>query len=1309
MTFLFPLFQIKRILPSGAAAQSRQLQVGDRLITCNGHSLKRLTQNHCLNILKSASARGDVQLEVIRPVDNGNPMEISVTLNQNNSQIPGLDNSQRFDSDSVRNSYQDPSQYSLKSLSYDRQVDVVVTSESEDYLTLSEDEYSKNRLGNISEAKAHELFSGRGPKLAYSKPFTAIEEHSSDNSTLTETETEGPNQKPKKSEGDRLKEKGVLDLSVQSSPYHIPKQSNSDTVSNLDNLITPSSNEYLNSEPDQQTFDRDSDLVIIDSDIPKAVERTPIGAPYRHPRQQFPSSEIDFVPDTAEIEQVESEDTKNQFYSDIDKGIGGIEYPENSLFLDNNGIIYSEEDYDISDSEKYFQPVSDSEEETESALPPPVEFSDSNYTGELDNNQITALPVSNIDDYTSNIDNYIGDFSEPILEDINIVSSDQEEEYPEAELAKLEASLRDLDEASSDQPNSVPYLESLEEDFELLHHSNLPGTYEVTINNQRVQFYGVQEVEDLDINEPEVDYEVSINNQLVPQHYDNVHATPNYQSVGFDRLGNYNNNSTMDNNSESMLKNALDIEYNKIPDSEKFQTRIILGNTAEPNMAELDDPSFMNQNMVADCLAQEMIKSENKSGYYMESDDEPDQMPDEDMYDEPPDLPDLPPPMLNKPIENAPNDVQKDPNWSLRVKDSGDMVTEHEISPTKVERTSEIRVQISVPKGRKHEPVTESDIIVPVKVERKQNIPFVHKNEPVTENDVIVPKKVERNQNIPTKIFVNNERGEVLAPRDEVIIEPKATVTVSSVKPKAPPTVAPKPSPRKMNENKQMGKNVAVVQLEHVDEYTDKTPVDEPSVKPVKANKDKAQTVMNVVKVVSALKDHDAIDEPTVQPVKVSKDNAQAVVNAVKVVSAFKDQNGPRKRPESPKAVRFLEEVKKNEKERQSPPPKRDIIETNKVTIQKPKAESGVKDIVKKMQEISQESQNSHERNDKSPVRYKTQIQHTQTPEPKVTSCEVKLVSHEPKSNTPEPTEISHDNVVSKKPPAVAPKPKSPGVDRKAMPQQPPQVAPKPKSPVVERKAIPQQPPQVAPKPKSPVVERKVVPQQPPQVAQKPKDPGQNVTHEEISHKTKIDIKPEPVTVKEPSVSQVKETNVPPLNLEHLDSFETGSSSPKSDKSDSSHENKDSKQEIKFETVHKTTIGISKPGISNKDISNKDVTPISEKKDNTLGSQVKQLSQIKPLSFNPKSLSKPQAVQYKTTINTLGSKPGGISTLGRSSLLSTQKPEHPIKRMETLPFEVSILKGILGIGIKTKMTPEGYVQITEILPSGPVGREGNIK
>ena len=1179
-------------------------------------------------------------------------MEISVTLNNNSTQIPGLDNSQlsRFDNDSSRNTEFDPCQYSLKSLSYDRQVDVVITSESEDYLTLSEDEYSRNRLGNISEAKAHEIFSGTRPKLAYQKPFSAINALSSENGTLTETETEteGPNQKPKTSERD--KEINIVDLSIDSSPYHIPKKLNSadnikhnrtekqdltTTVSDLDNLIALSSAEHLNSEPNQfqspktdvdsirsptavrqiLTSDLNNDLVIIDSDVPKTVETTPIGEPYKHPRQQLPTSEIDFVsfePNTEETEPLETEDieTGNQYYSDFNTGICGIEYPENHLYLDNNGVSYSEEDYELSDSEKYFQPVSDSEEETGSALPPPVEFSDSNYTGEFEDNQVTAIPVSYIDDFTD-------DFSEPIHQDIEIVSSEQEQEYPEAELAKLEASLRDLDEASSDQPSIVPYLEPVEEDFELLHHSNLPLNYEVTINDQGVPYNDVAE---FDTNESKLpsDYEITVSNQIVPQRYDNVHYAPydfseskealqvvkdtkqgqvivtqfippnTSHSSAFDELGNCNNNSTMDTTSETMLKNALDMEYDMIPESEKFQTRIILADNGQPEMAELDDPSFMNQNMVAECLAQEMIQSEqNNYGYYMESDDEPDNMPDQDMHDEAPDLPDLPPPILNKQLENNQSVLSNDPNWSFRAKDSeaSGIVSEQEISPTKVERTSEVRVQISVPKGRKSDPKTESDIIVPVKVERKQNI--------------------------PTQIFVSNENREVLAPKAEVIIEPKATMTVSAVKPKVPPTVAPKPSPRKINENKQLGKNVTVVQLQHVDEYADKTPVDEPIVKPVKVTKDKAQSVMNVVKVVSALK----------------------------------GQNGPSERPVSPKAVRFIEEVKQNGNERQSPPPKRDIIETNKDTIHKPKAESGVKDIVKKIQEISQESHNSHERNDKSPVRYKTQIQHAGKPEPKVVSHEVQVVSHEPKATNPEPKVISNEKLIS------------------------------------------QEPPPVAPKPKTRIIEPEV-----------------------ISHEAKVDIKPEQVKLNSLIIPQLKDADIPPLHLDTLESSESGSFSPKSDKSDRSYEKiPESKQEIKPETVHKTTIGISKPGISNKDISNKEVTPISEKKHNAPVSEVKQLSQIKPLSFNPKSLSKPQPVQYKTTINTLGSKPGGISTLGRSSLLSTQKAEHPIKRMETMPFEVSILKGILGIGIKTKITPEGYVQITEILPSGPVGREGNIK
>ncbi|KAL3866671.1 hypothetical protein ACJMK2_043953 [Sinanodonta woodiana] len=110
---------------------------------------------------------------------------------------------------------------------------------------------------------------------------------------------------------------------------------------------------------------------------------------------------------------------------------------------------------------------------------------------------------------------------------------------------------------------------------------------------------------------------------------------------------------------------------------------------------------------------------------------------------------------------------------------------------------------------------------------------------------------------------------------------------------------------------------------------------------------------------------------------------------------------------------------------------------------------------------------------------------------------------------------------------------------------------------------------------------------------------------------------------------------------------------------------------------------------------------------------IKSLAQVKPLSFSLKSLSLSRPVKYSTTLN---ASPGLIekitsqsSSLSHSGVVPPAKSEYPIKRMETMPFEISILKGILGIGMKVHVTQEGFVQVTEILLSGPVGREDNMK
>ena len=59
--------QIKRLLPNGVCAHS--LDVGDRLLDCNGQSLQGLTQSQCLNVLKAAGPR--VALTLLRPLKQG--------------------------------------------------------------------------------------------------------------------------------------------------------------------------------------------------------------------------------------------------------------------------------------------------------------------------------------------------------------------------------------------------------------------------------------------------------------------------------------------------------------------------------------------------------------------------------------------------------------------------------------------------------------------------------------------------------------------------------------------------------------------------------------------------------------------------------------------------------------------------------------------------------------------------------------------------------------------------------------------------------------------------------------------------------------------------------------------------------------------------------------------------------------------------------------------------------------------------------------------------------------------------------------
>ncbi|XP_071170763.1 uncharacterized protein [Mytilus edulis] len=127
--------------------------------------------------------------------------------------------------------------------------------------------------------------------------------------------------------------------------------------------------------------------------------------------------------------------------------------------------------------------------------------------------------------------------------------------------------------------------------------------------------------------------------------------------------------------------------------------------------------------------------------------------------------------------------------------------------------------------------------------------------------------------------------------------------------------------------------------------------------------------------------------------------------------------------------------------------------------------------------------------------------------------------------------------------------------------------------------------------------------------------------------------------------------------------------------------------------VHKTTVAVTSSQSILKTVQAKTTT----------SSIIKPLSTIKPLSFSTSSLNRPSAGRYSTTINT-GSKPSLLSTIYSKT--------HAVAanvRTEDQEFLVSVMKGILGIGMKAEVRPEGYVQVTEIQSNGPVGKDGNIR
>lgn len=135
------------------------------------------------------------------------------------------------------------------------------------------------------------------------------------------------------------------------------------------------------------------------------------------------------------------------------------------------------------------------------------------------------------------------------------------------------------------------------------------------------------------------------------------------------------------------------------------------------------------------------------------------------------------------------------------------------------------------------------------------------------------------------------------------------------------------------------------------------------------------------------------------------------------------------------------------------------------------------------------------------------------------------------------------------------------------------------------------------------------------------------------------------------------------------------------------------KEDDPVKSIHKTTVAVT--------TSSSQSILGTVQGQNSTSSSIKPQSTVKPLSFNALSLNRP--TKYTTTINT-GSKPSLLSTI-----YSKTQPVSSSVRSEEESFLVSVMKGILGIGMKVEVQPEGYVQVTEIQPNGPVGKDGNIR
>lgn len=1180
----FVFFQIKRILPSGAAAHTEELQVGDRLITCNGTSLRALKQNQCLNIIRSASSSGSLTFEVCRPVYTGSSMEISVTLNNGTnsySKIPGS-----FD----------PSQYSLKSQSYDRNVDVIVTSESEDYLTVSEDEYSRSgRLEDIPEVEANEVFANNSVKLAFQAPLNTLEEES------TGTETENS---PRKETDDKSEDIDIVDLNkFDTSPYHIPgKQESKDKQRHFDlkqYRILPKSGDHNYSFESKQDLSQniprsdidaicvtssplpqsDLDKIAISSPVPKSdidqisprSTNPNTGSSYIK-RQQVPSETsylnlpYNYPPESVgrNIPVSDSEETRyNPLYEDSNLSEFTDSEPQDIYIASTT--FKSRESVPASDLDK----VSVGSDSEDIAVPPPAEFSD-NQTSFEEN------PVTYIDDILKQ--NSASLETSPIHVKKTYTSSTTE--------YKVDDSITE-----SERNAHLAFSAELTAPFDLVLQEQ-----GICVQSDNENISDSEESPRNEILQVVTSYDngTVLISQFEPDKFKENTKSPVYCVTNFEHTDN-----KMDQNSEAMLKDALDMEYENLPNSIKYEARLKLGENVENGNAEFDDPSYSNENVVAESIAKDIVRNEQGNyGYFVESDDEPDQFPEEDAPEDVPDLPDVPPPVLNKTDTQLEKDVTvsiytngneahlkekshvSDDNWTLRTKtlENNNQNTANEGLHESVGNDNEagvIKKKVKIPvsyegtQSENQNPIEENDEIVPVRIQRKVEIPILSKAIEKEEDDLIIPVTAKRDFQLPSTFS-----DRIPSPRqDDKIQDHSVDINIKKV----PPPVHPKPK-----------KNIPHKKLGEGDVNDDMEAVQEEIITPSEVKKDTTRHLVNVISVVNALKanakerDPDTVDKIEKQD---AKDRVRPVFSSMIKVDGKDRNQTDLSPPKLEQVVASRAEISFSGKPvAEALPPKQDFIEITK-------------DVISKADK--QKLQENHKSMAENPL--------------------VQADSTVPKLMT-------------------------------------------------------------------------------------------TITVEKAKVETELKN-----TAKLHDITDSDSKMVPPLNLESVARVENDSLSPKSENSDQTSPT----------STYKTTIGVPKPQTKPAEVKVEPLaispsvkhsdeaeikTSVKEKDQDKRvlapTPQIKPLSHIKPLSFNPKSLSQTssRSVQYKTTI---GVKPG-LPTLSKPSA-SSQKADHPIKRMETMPFEVSILKGILGIGIKTVMTQEGYVKVTEILPNGPVGREGNIK